>query len=84
MPVISRLVERRLDDEFYGSYAIVDGLDGRSHHITLPDLDAVGDSASSSILELRTFDDMHGKRRIALAVRSDLDLAHQVSAAGTT
>ncbi len=85
VPVIGRLVERGLDDELHGSaYAIVDGVDGRSHHIKLPDLDAAGDGAPGSIVELRTFDDAHGKRRVALAVRSDLDLAHQVSATGAT
>ena len=85
VPVIGRLVARGLDDELHGSaYAIVDGVDGRSHHIRLPDLDAAGDGAPSSIVELRTFDDAHGKRRVALAVRSDLDLAHQVTATGAT
>jgi type IV secretory pathway VirD2 relaxase len=85
VPVIGRLVARGLDDELHGSaYAIVDGVDGRSHHIRLPDLDAAGDGAAGSILELRTFDDAHGKRRVALAVRSDLDLAHQVTATGAT
>ncbi|MDE1568257.1 relaxase/mobilization nuclease domain-containing protein [Aquabacter sp. P-9] len=85
VPVIGRLVARGLDDELHGSaYAIVDGVDGRSHHIRLPDLDAAGDGAPGSIVELRTFDDAHGKRRVALAVRSDLDLAHQVTATGAT
>ncbi len=46
VPVIGRLVARGLDDELHGSaYAIVDGVDGRSHHIRLPDLDAAGDGA---------------------------------------
>ncbi|MDF2809705.1 MAG: hypothetical protein K0S56_736 [Microvirga sp.] len=85
VPVIGRLVARGLDDELLGSaYAIVDGVDGRSHHIRLPDLDAAGDGAAGSIVELRTFDDAHGKRRVALAVRSDLDLANQVTATGAT
>ncbi|OZA91361.1 MAG: type VI secretion protein, partial [Azorhizobium sp. 39-67-5] len=85
VPVIGRLVARGLDDELHGSaYAIVDGVDGRSHHIRLPDLDAAGDGAPGSIVELRTFDDAHGKRRVAVAVRSDLDLAHQVTATGAT
>ncbi len=85
VPVIGRLVARGLDDELHGSaYAIVDGVDGRSHHIRLPDLDAAGDGAPGAIVELRAFDDAHGKRRVALAVRSDLDLAHQVTATGAT
>ncbi len=85
VPVIGRLVERGLDDELKGSaYAVVDGVDGRTHHIRLPHLDAAGDSAPGSIVELRTFEDARGERRVALAVRSDLDLQHQVNASGAT
>ncbi|BBB08445.1 relaxase/mobilization nuclease domain-containing protein [Sphingopyxis sp. EG6] len=84
-PVIGRLVERGLDDELKGTaYAVVDGVDGRTHHIRLPHLDAAGDSAPGSIVELRTFEDARDERRVALAVRSDLDLQHQVSATGAT
>jgi len=84
-PVIGRLVERGLDDELKGTaYAVVDGVDGRTHHIRLPDLDAAGDSAPGSIVELRGFDDARGQRRVAIAVRSDLDLQAQVSAPGAT
>jgi type IV secretory pathway VirD2 relaxase len=82
VPVIGRLVDRGLDDELKGTaYAVVDGVDGRTHHIKLPDLDAAGDSASGSIVELRKFDDAQGRRRIAIAVRSDED---QVTASGAT
>jgi hypothetical protein len=35
------------------AYAVVDGTDGRTHHIKLPGLDAAGDSAPCSIVELR-------------------------------
>ena len=84
-PVIGRLVERGLDDELKGTaYAVVDGVDGRTHHIKLPDLDAAGDSAPGSIVELRSFDDARGQRRVAIAVRSDLDLQGQISASGAT
>jgi type IV secretory pathway VirD2 relaxase len=84
-PVIGRLVERGLDDELKGTaYAVVDGVDGRTHHIKLPDLDAAGDSAPGSIVELRSFDDARGQRRVAIAVRSDLDLQGQISATGAT
>ena len=84
-PVIGRLVDRGLDDELKGTaYAVVDGTDGRTHHIKLADLDAAGDSAPGSIVELRKFDDAQGRRRVALAVRSDLDIERQVSAAGAT
>ena len=85
VPIIGRLVERGLDDELKGSaYAVVDGVDGRTHHIKLSDLDAAGDSASGSIVELRRFDDAKGNRRAAIAVRSDLDIDRQIRASGAT
>ena len=85
VPVVGRLVERGLDDELKGSaYAVVDGVDGRTHHIRLPHLDAAGDSPPGSIVELRAYEDAQGQRRVALAVRSDLDLGAQVNATGAT
>ncbi|MGE6741194.1 relaxase/mobilization nuclease domain-containing protein [Allorhizobium pseudoryzae] len=85
VPVIGRLVERGLDDELKGTaYAVVDGVDGRSHHIRLSHLDAAGDSPPGSIVELRAWEDGQGTRRVALAVRSDLDLGAQVGASGAT
>lgn len=84
-PIIGRLVARGLDDELAGTaYAVVDGVDGRTHHIKLPDLDAAGDSAPSSIVELRRFEDAWGQPRVALAIRSDLDIERQVTASGGT
>ncbi|MFG1230426.1 relaxase/mobilization nuclease domain-containing protein [Xanthobacter wiegelii] len=84
-PIIGRLVTRGLDDELSGTaYAVVDGVDGRTHHIKLPDLDAAGDSAPGSIVELRRFEDAKGERRTALAVRSDLDINRQITASGAT
>ena len=63
---------------------MVDGVDGRTHHIKLPDLDAAGDSSPGSIVELRRFDDAQGQRRVAIAVRSDLDIDRQITASGAT
>lgn len=84
-PIVGRLVARGLDDELKGTaYAVVDGTDGRTHHIKLPDLDAAGDSPPGSIVELRRFDDAKGQRRVAVAVRSDLTLEQQVAAEGAT
>ncbi|SBW02450.1 conserved hypothetical protein [uncultured Alphaproteobacteria bacterium] len=84
-PIIGRLVDRGLDDELKGTaYAVVDGVDGRTHHIKLPDLDAAGDSAPGSIVELRRFDDAQGQRRVAIAIRSDLDIDRQITASGAT
>ena len=84
-PIVGRLVERGLDDELKGTaYAVIDGVDGRSHHIKLADLNAAGDSAPGSIVELRAYDDSRGSRRVALALRSDLDIERQVTASGAT
>jgi type IV secretory pathway VirD2 relaxase len=83
--VIGRLVARGLDNELTGSaYAVVDGVDGRTHHVRLSDLDAAGDSESGSIVELRRYQDGRGRQRVALAVRSDLTLEAQVKADGAT
>ncbi|KGJ02976.1 Type IV secretory pathway, VirD2 components (relaxase) [Paracoccus halophilus] len=85
VPVVGRLLERGLDDELKGTaYAVVDGVDGRTHHIKLPHLDAAGDSPPGSIVELRAYEDAQGQRRVALAVRSDLDIHAQVNATGAT
>jgi type IV secretory pathway VirD2 relaxase len=84
-PVIGRLIERGLDDELKGTaYAVVDGIDGRCHHVRLADLEAAGDGAPGSIVELRKFEDAQGRRRLALAVRSDFDIDRQVVAEGAT
>ncbi len=84
-PVIGRLVDRGLDDELKGTaYAVIDGVDGRTHHVRLPHIDAAGDGAPGSIVELRKFDDAKGRRRVVLAVRSDLSTERQVTASGAT
>jgi type IV secretory pathway VirD2 relaxase len=69
-PIIGRLVERGLDNELVGTaYAVVDGVDGRTHHIKLPDIESAGDSAPGSIVELRSFEDARGERRVARGAR---------------
>jgi type IV secretory pathway VirD2 relaxase len=84
-PVIGRLVARGPDDELRGSaYVVIDGVDGRAHHIWLPHLDAAGDSAPGSIVELRRFEDAAGRPQLATAVRSDLAIQTQVAAQGAT
>jgi type IV secretory pathway VirD2 relaxase len=84
-PIIGRLVGRGLDDELKGTaYAVIDGVDGRTHHVRLPDLDAASDGAVGSIVELRKFEDARGTLRVALAVRSDLSVKEQVTASGAT
>ena len=84
-PVIGRLVERGLHDELAGSaYAIVDGADGRTHHIRFDDMEMTGDARPGAIVELRKWQDGKGRDQISLATRSDLPLASQVVAPGAT
>jgi type IV secretory pathway VirD2 relaxase len=84
-PVIGRLLGHGLHDDFHGTaFAVIDGLDGRTHHIKLSDLDAAADSPHASIVELRQFTDAKGSRRVAIAVRSDLSIAEQIKADGAT
>ena len=84
-PIIGRLIARGLDDELRGTaFAVVDGIDGRVHHLKLPDIDTAGDGPIGGIVELRRFEDARGRQRIALAVRSDLNLDQQVAAEGAT
>ena len=84
-PVIGKLIDRGLHEELTGSaYAIIDGIDGRTHHLTFSDIDATTDCRPGSIVELRRFEDRKGRARTALAVRSDLDLQSQIAAPGAT
>jgi type IV secretory pathway VirD2 relaxase len=83
--VVGRLVARGLDDELKGTaFAIVDGVDGRAHHLRFRDLEATSDAAPGAIVELRHFSDAKGRERSALAVRSDLSIEAQVTAHGAT
>lgn len=80
--IIGRLVARGLDDELKGSaFAVVDGVDGRVHHVPLQDLADASDAGLGAIVELRA---VGPRARLVLAVRSDLPLADQVSAQGAT
>ncbi|WP_421935105.1 relaxase/mobilization nuclease domain-containing protein [Phenylobacterium sp.] len=84
-PVLGRLVERGLHDELAGSaYAVIEGVDGRSHHLRFGDLEMTGDAKPGAIVELRSWEDAQGRSRQALAVRSDLPLEAQVQAPGAT
>ena len=83
--IIGRLVERGLHDELAGTaYAIIDGADGRTHHIRFADLDMTGDALPGAIVELRAWEDAKAQRRLSLATRSDLPLEAQVTAPGAT
>ena len=83
--ILGRLVERGLHDELKGSaYAIVEGIDGRTHHIRFTDIEMTGDAAPGAIVEARTYDDAHGRKHLTLATRSDLSIEAQVTARGAT
>jgi type IV secretory pathway VirD2 relaxase len=84
-PIIGRLVSRGLHDELSGrAYAVVDGIDGRTHHLRFNDLGATGDARPGAIVELRQWTDRKGQSHAGLTVRSDLGLAEQVTAKGAT
>jgi type IV secretory pathway VirD2 relaxase len=84
-PVLGRLVERGLHDELVGTaYAVVDGVDGRTHHLRFTDIDLTGDANPGAIVELRAWTDPKGGQRLSLATRSDLPLARQITAPGAS
>jgi hypothetical protein len=84
-PVLGRLVARGLHDELKGpAYAIVEGLDGRTHHLVFSDLVVTGDAPPGAIVEARSYEDSGGRRRLSLATRSDLTIEAQVTARGAT
>ena len=84
-PVIGRLIERGLHDELTGeAYAVIDGTDGRVHHLRFADLDQSSDAAPGAIVELRSWTDRRGRPGQSLWVRSDLPLGEQIAAKGST
>jgi type IV secretory pathway VirD2 relaxase len=84
-PILGRLVARGLHDELKGSaYAIVEGVDGRTHHLQFADLEFTSDAAPGSIVEARSYEDANGRKRLSLAIRSDLSLQQQTTAPGAT
>jgi type IV secretory pathway VirD2 relaxase len=84
-PVLGRLVARGLHDELRGSaYAIVEGVDGRTHHLQFSDLEVTGDARLGAIVEARAYEDVSGQKRLSLAMRSDFDIEAQVTASGAT
>src|SRR5690606_22998053 len=84
-PVIGRLIERGLHNELTGeAYAVIDGADGRVHHLRFSDLDQSSDAAPGAIVELRSWTDRRGRPGQSLWVRSDLPLDEQITARGST
>nr|WP_299657009.1 DUF3363 domain-containing protein [uncultured Tateyamaria sp.] len=85
-PILGRLVKRGFHDDHAGTgYAIIDGVDGRVHHLRFRDLDATGDTSQGGIVETRLWKGKtDGTPQLSLVGRSDLSLAAQIEADGAT
>jgi hypothetical protein len=86
-PVIGRLVATRLHNELTGeAYAVIDGTDGRAHHVRLRGIEAFADAPPvGGIVEVRRFGRPGDPRpTLVLANRSDIDPDLQVTAPGAT
>ena len=85
-PILGRLVDRGLHDELKGvAYAVVDGVDGRIHHLRFSDLERTGDTPVGGIVETRSWTARGGDRlHLSLVGRSDVSLEAQVTADGAT
>ncbi|CAH1653247.1 Type VI secretion protein [Hyphomicrobiales bacterium] len=86
-PIIGRLVDKGLHDELTGeAYAVIDGTDGRAHHVRLRGIEAFERTPPvGGIVEVRRFGGPDDPRpTIVLANRSDLDLQTQITASGAT
>jgi type IV secretory pathway VirD2 relaxase len=84
-PVLGRLVERGLQDELKGTaYVVIEGIDGRNHHLRFANLDVTSDALPGAIVETRPYIDNRERHRLGLAVRSDLTIEKQITAGGAT
>lgn len=84
---MGRLIGKGLHDELTGAaYAVIDGTDGRAHHVRLPGIEGLEHSPKlGGIVELRAVGKPgEPKPSLILATRSDLDLSAQVKAPGAT
>jgi type IV secretory pathway VirD2 relaxase len=85
--IIGRLVDRGLHDELTGeAYALVDGTDGRAHHVRFRGIEAFELAPPvGGIVEVRRFGQAGDPRpTVVIAIRSDLDLSEQITAKGAT
>jgi type IV secretory pathway VirD2 relaxase len=84
-PVQGRLVGRGLHDELKGTaYVVIDGVDGRTHHLVFSDLEVTGDAKPGAVVEMRAYEDGQGRKSSSLATRSDMTIEAQVTAPGAT
>lgn len=81
--VVGRVAARGLDDELQGTgYVVIEGVDGRLHHRTVPDATAA-DPPLGAIVEASPAD-KPGLRHPRMRIRSDPALAVQETADGAT
>src|ERR1700730_13203942 len=86
-PIIGRLVDRGLHDELTGeAYAVIDGTDGRAHHVRFRGIEAFEHAPPiGGIVEVRRFGSPDEKQpTLVLATRSEIDLSAQITAPGAT
>lgn len=83
--VVGRLVERGLHDELNGAaYVIIDGVDGRLHHIRCRDLGETSDTPRGGVVEARMREIVGHSPAIQLVHRADQTIDAQVTADGAT
>ena len=86
-PINGRLVDKGLHDELAGeAYAVIDGTDGRAHHVRFRGIEAFEHAPPiGGVVEVRRFGGPRDPRpTLVLATRSDLDLRTQITAPGAT
>src|SRR5260370_14405385 len=86
-PIIGRLIDKGLHDELTGqAYAVIDGIDGRAHHVRFRGIEAFAHAPPiGGIVQVRRFGGSDDPRpTLVLANRSDIDLPAQVTAPGAT
>jgi type IV secretory pathway VirD2 relaxase len=86
-PIIGRLVDKGLHDELTGeAYAVIDGTDGRAHHVRFRGIEAFEHAPPvGGVVEIRRFGGAEDQRpTLVLATRSDIDLHTQVTAPSAT
>jgi hypothetical protein len=80
-------VDKGLQDELAGeAYAVIDGTDGRAHHVRFRGIEAFEHAPPiGGIVEVRRFGGPEDERpTLVLANRSDFDLNRQITAPGAT
>jgi type IV secretory pathway VirD2 relaxase len=86
-PILGRLIDKGLHDELSGeAYAVIDGTDGRAHHVRFHSIEAFEHAPPiGGVVEVRRFGDADDPQpTLILATRSDFDLDRQIGASGAT